>query len=198
MATVQVGVAARAFNHDPHCGDQCAYWQTGAKTTLCIVDGLGHGRHAEDAAKAAVRYVSSHLSTPLMDLFAGCDKALRTTRGVAMGIVVIDETAGTLTYAGINNTRAMIAGPRPARFSSNYGIVGGRYKKLVPETVAVTPGDVVVLFSDGIPETIDLTRYDVMRAELSPLARDILQDWALGTDDAAVFVARYLGPEARE
>ena len=198
MATVQVGSAARAFNHDSHCGDQCAYWRRGTQTTLCIVDGLGHGRHAEDAAKAAVRYVSSHLSTPLMDVFSGCDAALRATRGVAMGIVVIDETAGTLTHAGINNTRAMIAGPRTVRLSNNYGIVGGGYKKLVPETVAVTPGDVVVLFSDGIPESIDLTPYDVMRAEAPALARAILESEALDTDDAVVLVARYLGPGRKE
>ena len=38
---------------DPYCGHETACWKRGGKITLCIVDGLGHGEHAEKAAKAA-------------------------------------------------------------------------------------------------------------------------------------------------
>jgi len=71
-------------------------------------------------------YVAEHLEDPLPALFAGCDRAIRHTRGVAMGVAVIDKEAGTLTYAGVGNTRALITGaswavatgdyrPKPAR-----------------------------------------------------------------------------------
>ncbi|RLC76082.1 MAG: hypothetical protein DRJ03_21380 [Chloroflexi bacterium] len=190
---MQVAITKRPFLGETHCGDECAYWQGNGKVTLCIVDGLGHGEHAERAAQAAVEYVAGHLGESLADIFAGCDAALRSTRGVAMGIAVIDEEAETLTYAGIGNTRIMIIrGAQPViHLSSNYGIVGGGYRKLTPETVELHPGDLVILSSDGIKERCDLLAYgDALRGGAQQLGERILQDWGRETDDAAVLVFR--------
>jgi len=197
---MQVGIAKRALNNDPYCGDECGYWESSNKTTLCVIDGLGHGEHAESAAKAAVQYVGHHLSQSLDELFAGCDQALRNTRGVAMSTAIVEEDAGTLTCAGIGNARAMIvreprakkAGGKTIILSSNYGIVGGGYKTLSPETVPLMPGDLVILHTDGVEETIGVSRYDdALRADLQRLAERIIQDWGRETDDAAVLVFRY-------
>ncbi len=190
---MRIAITKRAFLGETHCGDECAYWQEGGKVTLCIVDGLGHGKDAERAAQAAVEYVAGHLGEPLADIFAGCNSAIRRTRGVAMGIAIVDEEAGTLTYTGIGNTRAMIVGEAGpvVRLSSNYGIVGGGYRKLTPETVELHPGDLVILSSDGIKERCDLLAYgDALRGDVQQLAVRILQDWGRETDDAAVLVFR--------
>lgn len=203
---MQVGIAKRALNNDPYCGDECGYWESSNKTTLCVIDGLGHGEHAESAAKAAVQYVGHHLSQSLDELFAGCNQALRNTRGAAMSMVIIDEDAGTLTYAGIGNTRAIIVVEPRAQdidrktiiLSSSYGIVGGGYKTLSPETVLLTAGNLVILYTDGVEETIGVSRYDnVLRADLQQLAEKIIQDWGRETDDAAVLVFRYEGRSAQ-
>jgi len=195
---MRVGIAKRALDDAPHCGDQCGYWRRGGKTTLCVVDGLGHGKQAEKAAKAAMHYVAFLLSGSLPDIFAGCDSAVRRTRGVAMGIAVIDERRQTLSYAGVGNTRALVArqpsDESPAgqtiRLSSSYGIVGGGYKTLSPETVQLMPGDLVIMFTDGLVESIGLAGYDdSLRADVQRLAEKMLQDWQRATDDAAVLVA---------
>jgi len=197
---IQVAIAKRALNNDPYCGDECGYWKSGNKVVLCVVDGLGHGERAESAAKAAVQYVGHHLAQSLDELFAGCDRALRNTRGVAMSTVIIDKAAGTLTYTGIGNTRAMIVGEPRVKdtdrktiiLSSNYGIVGGGYKTLSPETALLTAGNLVILYTDGVEETIGVSRYDdLLRADLQQLAERIIQDWGRETDDAAVLVFRY-------
>jgi len=203
---MQVAIAKRALNHDTYCGDECRYWQSGSKLMLCVVDGLGHGEHAESAAKAAVQYVGHHLEESLDELFTGANQALRNTRGVAMGTAVIDEDANTLTYAGIGNTRAMIVGRshdkdadgRTIILSSNYGIVGGGYKTLSPETVPLLSGDLVILYTDGVQETLGVSRYDdTLRADLQQLAESILNDWGRKADDAAVLVFRYEGKGAK-
>ena len=154
-----------------------------------MADGLGHGKHAHTAGKAAVDYVADHYSEPLLDVFSNCDKAIRNTRGVAMGVCVIDEEKHTLTFAGISNVRTMIFGKRARSMSSHYGIVGGGYRNLAPETVPLEPGSLVVMFTDGLPETITLTGYDEeVRGDPQRLAPRILNDLRLGSDDAAVLV----------
>ncbi len=158
---------------------------------LCMIDGLGHGQYAEHAAMMALDYVGLHHREPLLEVFAACNRAIHDTYGVAMGIAVCDRPAGTLTYAGIGNTRAKVVGQETTRLSSHYGIVGSGYRTLKTETVPLAPGDLVILYTDGIQELIDLSGYDEShRAEVGRLAESILNDWRRETDDAAVLVFR--------
>ncbi len=184
-----VAIAKQHHRGSPDCGDQGGYWENETNTTLCLADGLGHGKEAQTAAQAAIDYVGQHLDEPLTALFAGCNRALWKTRGVAMGVAVIDEQAGTLTYAGIGNTRVRIIGENSRGLTSDYGIVGGGYRKLVPETVPLAPGDLVVMVTDGIKERFDVVQYvQATRSDLGELAQKILEDGVRETDDAAVLV----------
>jgi len=154
-----------------------------------MTDGLGHGEHAQTAAKAAVNYVASHSSKPLLDIFSGCDKAIHHTRGVAMGICSIDKIEKTLSFGGISNIRVMIFGKLSRHMSSHFGIIGAGYKKLTIETVPIERGDLVIMFTDGLPESINLNAYDdEIIHNLSNLAHHILRDFRSGLDDAAVLV----------
>ncbi len=192
MAPLQIAIAKRALAGDPHCGDECGSWRVGGKTILCVVDGLGHGEHAETAAKAAVDYVGRHLSESLPEVFAGCDHALRETRGAVMGLAVIDEEKGTLTYAGIGNVRAVVIGEKTFKMTSSYGIVGGGYKVLTLETVPFSPGDVVILHTDGVEEMSDISGYaDIAPENVQCLAESILRDRGLRSDDAAILICRW-------
>ena len=191
-APLQIAIAKRALADDPHCGDECGSWRVGSKTILCVADGLGHGEHAEAAAKAAVDYVGRHLADPLPEIFAGCDQALRDTRGAVMGLAVADEEKGTLTYAGIGNARAVVIGEKTFKMTSSYGIVGGGYKVLALETVPFSPGDVVILHTDGVEEMSDVSDYAEIAAEdVQRLAERILRERGLKSDDAAILVCRW-------
>jgi len=186
---VQLAIVRRPLE-EPHCGDQAGCWEYDGKVVLCVIDGLGHGKGAEQAALAALDFVARYHQLPMLEVFATCDKALRDTRGVAMSIAVADPAAGTLTYAGIGNMRAMVVGQETTRLSNYYGIVGGGYRMLKTETVPLTPGDLVVLYTDGIKE-FDMSDYDeTLRADVGRLAERIIEDWRRETDDAAVLVFR--------
>ncbi len=206
---MQIATAKRALAGDPHCGDECGWWRVGGKTVLCVADGLGHGEHAEAAAKAAVDYVGRHPADSLAEIFAGSDQALRDTRGAVMGLAVVDEEKGTLTYAGIGNARAVVIGAKTFRMTSSYGIVGGGYKVLTVETVPFSPGDTVIIHTDGVEEVSDISdcadiapeaaSSDQRRGpdrDVQHLAERILRDRGLESDDAAVLVCRW-GEAAR-
>ena len=199
---MQIAIVKRSFPNDPYCGDECAYWQDNGKIMLCVVDGLGHGQGAEKAARAAVDYVAQHVSEPLPDIFAGCDRAIQCTRGVVMGIAVVDEEAGTLTYAGVGNPRIIIVRVHclapgiegTVRLPNRPGVVGGGCRKVLPETVPLSPSDLVVLCTDGIPSEVDIAGYeDALCVDVQQLAERIVRDWGRESDDVAVLVFRSEG-----
>ena len=190
---MQIAIVKRPLA-PPHCGDRAGYWEWNGKTVLCIIDGLGHGKFAERAALAALDYLGLHHHEPLPEIFANCDKALRHTCGVVMGVAVVDPDAGTLTYAGIGDTRALVNGTERVHLESNYGIVGAGYRKLTPQTVPLAAGDLVIMYTDGVKEYFDMSSYDeALRADVERLAKAIVRDWGHERDDAAALVFKNRG-----
>jgi len=183
-----VAIQKRAFENKLYCGDECACWEDDKTITLCIADGLGHGQEAEDAARKALNYVKKHLHKPIQEIFAGCNISIRETRGAAMGIAVIDKKNQTLTYAGVGNTRALILAHKPVRLSSSYGIIGGGFKKLTSETIPLQDGCIIVMFTDGIEEMINLSEFtSLLTQDVDQLALEIIKK-RTKNDDAAVMV----------
>lgn len=188
---MSIGTATRSFYNDPHCGDQCGWWENDELITLCMADGLGHGIEAEKAAKAAIDYVSCHLCEPLPRIFSKCDRAIRHTRGVAMSIVRIDKENSTLTHGGIGNVNVMVTGREKTSLSSDWGIVGAGYRKLNIETAGLARDDLVLLWTDGITERLDISGYEgSISRDVQELATRILQDHAKETDDATIMIYR--------
>ena len=190
-----VGFVRRALNDARECGDVGHYWCWEDKIVLCLVDGLGHGPMAEEAAVAAVACVGERLDQPLPAVFEHCDEIISHTRGVAMGIAIVDTGGDTLTYAGVGNTRIVLSGATTTNLFSTSGIVGGGYATLQPQTVPLVPGDVVAMYTDGIKSEINIGAYDPsLRSDPQGLSEYILHDWSRGTDDAAVLIYRYEKP----
>lgn len=192
-AMFAVGAVARPITTGDDCGDMVACWEQERKLYLCLADGLGHGTLASAAARAALASVRQHPPVTLPEVFARCDRDIQDTRGVAMGIAMIDPEAQTVAFCGVGNIRALLLGQRPRHFSCSYGIVGAGYKSLMVETLPFLPGDTLILTSDGIMEPF------IVPAEFSGeawsargLAEAILAEWGIATDDASVLVCRAL------
>lgn len=191
---MNIAMAKRSHKGDPHCGDEYAHWEHDGQITLCIIDGLGHGVRAEEAAQAAEYYIGGHLSEPLPVIFAGCDEEIRHTRGVVMGIAVIDEIQETITYGAIGNTSARMIGGESMRLGSDPGIVGGGYKTLNVQSMGLSPGQVFIMHTDGITEKLDVSGYaGLIKKDLNELADKIIADWGRDTDDVAIVIYRYEG-----
>lgn len=192
-AAFAIGAIARPIDDDDACGDATACWEQGQKLYLALADGLGHGPVARVAALAALASVQQHPPAPLPTVFAQCDQDVQETRGVAMGIAVIDPVAQTATFCGVGNIRVLLLGERPRHFSCSYGIVGAGFKTLFVETMPFAPGDLLILASDGIMEQFMVPE---LRADqpwsAGGLAAAILAEWGIATDDASVLVCQAL------
>lgn len=161
-----------------------------------VVDGLGHGFEAAAAARTAARVLRSFAGEPLVALVERCHEALRRTRGAVMSLASFDARAPSMTWGGIGNVEGLLLRASPASRPRESivlrgGIVGYHLPSLHAATLAVAPGDVLILATDGVDERFgdDVTP----GAPPREVADAILARHARGTDDALVLVARYLG-----
>lgn len=196
QATVRLRVASRVLpmRADDPCGDAAACiplpsgpGEAAPQCLLAIVDGLGHGLDAAIAAQATVDLLTAHPALPLATHIEGLQSRLSSTRGVALGLVRI---AGTqLQHVAIGNTRAVhLRGDTVTRLPSQNGIVGGgRLLKVTENRLQLTPGDWLLLFTDGIDERVHLpVRLPEWQRDPDLLCRHLIARWHAGNDDAGV------------
>ena len=178
------------------CGDAAGHWCPAAaeggapRHLLAIVDGLGHGPLAAEAAQAAIDTLAAQPGLPLAELMARLDERLARTRGAAVGLVQID--GARLLHAGIGNTRVMrLRGAAVTRLPSQNGIVGGgQCARSSLNELEVQPGDWLVLYTDGIDEMLNLPlQLPEWQRDPDTLCQHVLARWRLGADDAGVLVA---------
>jgi phosphoserine phosphatase RsbX len=181
------------------CGDRLlAVDVNGTGALIGVLDGLGHGAEAAQAANCGVEVLRNARSEPLDVLVQRCHRALSGTRGAAMTLARIDFQADTLSWVGIGNVAADLVAKHPAgvevRSSARLagGIVGYRIPEvLTPQEVPIRPGDLLVIASDGIVED-HLDDIDFSAPALV-IADQILHSHAKDNDDALVLAARHRG-----
>ena len=199
-AVIDWGVAGFAFAGETESGDLHLVKPVPVGALVAVVDGLGHGAEAAQAARAAVTALDQHAHESVLDLVERCHQALAGTRGAVMSLAVFDYRKATMTWLGIGNVEGVLlcADPaeRPARASlvTRGGIVGRELPPLRAVAVPVAAGDTLLFASDGVKRGFA----DGLSVDAPPqqLANQILASHGKGTDDALVLVARYLGAGA--
>ena len=189
--TMRVGLATRAFPGERHCGDQSGAWQLGDMDLVCLVDGLGHGEAAEIAAKKVIRCVAENADRTLESILRRCDRALKEGRGAAVALLRAYRTKGQIQFLGVGNISCAFVSDRVRLLGSSYGVIGEGPPIGTADTLAVHPRDQIILWTDGLPESIGLVPH---RLRAVPLARDLAQSLiaqhAGQQDDAGVAVYR--------
>ncbi|MFZ0903216.1 MAG: SpoIIE family protein phosphatase [Mycobacterium sp.] len=199
LGPIEWAAKARARPGENICGDRLiAVDVNGTGALLGVLDGLGHGADAAEAAKRGVDVLRAARAEPLDVLVQRCHRALSGTRGAAMTLAHIDFRSDTLSWIGIGNVTADLVAKHPAgvevRSSARLtgGIVGYRVPEaLTPQKVPIRPGDLVVIASDGIVED-HLDDIDFSASSLA-IADHILHRHAKDNDDALVLAARHRG-----
>ena len=191
-AVFDVGGVAVPAPGEAVCGDGWAAIPVADGIRVMVVDGLGHGMLAHDAARAAVQAFRAAVGRPLPELMETIHGALRSTRGAAIGVGAIDARQRVVTFSGIGNVAGVILGDGPARSTvSRNGIAG--HGTIRPQVFTYPwPNDgLLVLCSDGIATQWSLEAYPGLRRRDPALIAGILyRDHGRGRDDATVVVVR--------
>jgi anti-sigma regulatory factor (Ser/Thr protein kinase) len=188
----RIGAWSRPRPGEEANGDAYCIKEHDGETLLAVVDGLGHGRGAREAAKAALDTLGQWEGESLGELIMGVHDALRSTRGAVMGAVVLSPARHSFTYAGVGNIEVRVLGAtEPARPIPSNGTLGARLSQVRVWPHRWDEGTTLVIASDGISATWDAAAYPGLVTR-SPqlLAGVLLRDFARSSDDATVLVYR--------
>ncbi|WP_006242722.1 SpoIIE family protein phosphatase [Mycolicibacterium tusciae] len=181
------------------CGDHPVALDIGEDAALFgVIDGLGHGEAAAAAAQRAAEIVDVRRAEPLDVVIQRCHQALTETRGVAMTLARVDFETDALSWIGVGNVAADLVAKHPVgvEVRSSALLVGGIVGYRMPQTlsasqVSMSPGDLLVMSSDGIAEhhleSIDFA------AHATTIAEQLVGLYGRETDDALVLAARHRG-----
>ncbi len=157
-----------------------------------IVDVLGHGPEAHEVALAIDAYLSQHASTDIPGLMTRLHQHLRGTRGAAVGLCAIDADEGRAVYAGTGNTVLRRLGSIDTRLVSQDGVLGQNMRTPRPQTLQLEPGDLVLLYTDGVKDRFTADDYPgVHHHAPKEVVRTVVERFGKGYDDAACIAVRY-------
>ena len=175
------------------CGDAGIIRNEDGNIFIGLIDALGHGRHAHDAAVIAVEYLSQHKDGDLSQLMKELHERLKRTTGAVVALCRFFTGNGSLHYVGIGNITVRILGTRTYRFVPRDGVVGYMMPSPVECRERLDVDDILLLHSDGVREHFDPSEcpglFDGSAAEI---ASGIMENFSKKDDDASCIVLRVL------
>lgn len=182
-----VGVATRSISSGLPNGDSFVVKDWGDQTLVGVIDGLGHGPKAHEAAVRARNYVESHYDRPLQYVFRGTERACKSTRGVVMALARFDWAEESVTVGNVGNIVVRVSGPEHPGFVVRRGVLGSNAPEPMVRTAPWEPQYTMVLHSDGVATK---WQWDDVRSLENPTASRV-SNWLLkhhGKDDDSTVV----------
>jgi anti-sigma regulatory factor (Ser/Thr protein kinase) len=188
IAGLRVAGVSVAKPGETVCGDAWAVAIDRGRLMAFVVDGLGHGVLAAEAATAAARVGLSRPFTTAIEALGAMHDGLRHTRGAAGTVVQVDPRLQTATVSGVGNVAAVMVGPTAIRRGvSLSGILGHEVRHFKEFQYPFEPGCALILHSDGLISHWSLEGYPGLRQRHVALTAAILyRDFQRGRDDVTV------------
>ena len=187
------GVVCVPKRDEQVCGDAWAVTYGPVRNTVLVVDGLGHGFHAFDAANHALRAFQTHAGERPESILNALHQALSGTRGAVAGVTEIDWDKRELRWAGAGNIAGSLVpvSGKASSLVSHSGTVGHNLTR-VQEFIHPWPDQgLLILHSDGLSSRWTVEPYPgLTRKDPSLIAGVLYRDFASRSDDVVVLVGR--------
>ncbi len=175
------------------CGDAFASAHSSSRSVFMVVDGLGHGPEAAEAATAALGAFEKYRGDSPAEIIHWLHEAMRFTRGAAAAVAEIRHDRGVVTYCGVGNVCGVVlmAENGLARsMISHSGVVGHQLHQVTEFTYPWSPTASLVMHSDGVSTHWMLKSYPgLMNKDPALIAAVLYRDQNRTRDDATVVVA---------
>jgi anti-sigma regulatory factor (Ser/Thr protein kinase) len=186
------GVISAMKSGEDVCGDGWTVLQGRGRVVVFLVDGLGHGPEAATAARIAIEIVERNAQRDAPEIMDAVHGALRSTRGAAAAVALLQPENELCVYCGIGNIAASIRGSGAARsMVSHNGTLGHQVRKIQEFQYPFPKGSLLIMHSDGIATHWDLAAYPGIESRHPALVSAALyRDHNRGRDDLTVFALR--------
>jgi len=196
-AGLEWGAVCVAKRGEEVSGDAWAVREGGGLSTILVVDGLGHGPHAFEAAGKALVTFGQHAGGGPESLLRALDPALQGTRGAAAAVAEIQWAKRELHFAGVGNIAGILLSPGAhGRGLVSHNGTAGQFIDRIQEFSHPWPaGGILVMHSDGLSNSWELEAYPGLSQKSPSLIAGVLyRDFVRRRDDVVVVVARERAP----
>jgi negative regulator of sigma-B (phosphoserine phosphatase) len=167
------------------CGDLAYSRHESGAWLLAVVDALGHGPSAAEAAELARAFLDhASLERTSAQLMLALHDALKGSRGAAAVLLVARDRAFDCCSVGNVSVRAHATRPMVI---PNAGIVGFRIPEMRSTEFEIPAGARIALASDGISGKLDLAASVHLEPERA--CEWALDRFAIARDDATILIA---------
>lgn len=177
---------------EDECGDNGFILNKEEECFFALIDGLGHGGPAHHAAQLAENYLEANHDLDLKHIMLGLHDALGGSRGAVASLCRLHTGDGKMEYIGVGNITVRVFGIENVRLTMSDGIIGYSLPTLRKHVFQLTPGDVVMLYSDGIREHFE--EYDcpgLLVGSAEDISKRAFECFYKGEDDGSCLVVRY-------
>lgn len=193
-AALPVAGMAVPYPGERFCGDAWICDCGPERTVSLLVDGLGHGWEASEAAQEAVATFRKRLESKPGEILTYIHEALKKTRGAVAAVAEIRPREATLVYAGVGNISAVVMSRGASRSLVSHNGTLGVATSRVQEFKSEWPADgVLVLHSDGLHSRWDLSSSNyagLLARHPALIGGALLRDFRRERDDASVVVVK--------
>jgi anti-sigma regulatory factor (Ser/Thr protein kinase) len=171
-------------------GDLWSATLTADEMTVIVVDGLGHGAGAHEAARAVLD--AANPAAGPQQALERMHQAVRHTRGAAAAVARLRPGAHSVVFAGIGNISGVVfTDTSQHQMVSSNGTLGHQAQGVREYVYPWPAGAVVVFYSDGLASHWKLDHYPGLSQRHPALIAAVLyRDHRRRRDDVTVVVAR--------
>lgn len=189
---IVVGAISLAAPGERVCGDGWAFALEGERATVMVVDGLGHGPEAAEAAEAALELFREEPNKAPAQMLEHAHRRLRSTRGAAIAILQADAGAEAVRTSGAGNVVGrLVSGTTDRTLLTQHGTAGVTIRTPEETSTPWPPHALLVVCSDGIATRWQgETLHPVLGRDPALAAALLVRDHCRGRDDATVAVLR--------
>jgi anti-sigma regulatory factor (Ser/Thr protein kinase) len=189
---IDVGVLSVPIKGEEVCGDGWGAKKTAQSMLLMVVDGLGHGILASEAAREAERVFTSSYDDSPTPILQDSHDALKKTRGAAMAIASLNLEKQLVSFAGIGNIVSSIVRPTASRgMASHNGTLGHHLHRIQEFTAPWDADSILVMHSDGLKTGWNLEMYPGIWSKHPGLIAGMLyRDFYRDRDDVTILIAK--------
>lgn len=189
-------VSHRSKHSGQASGDGYLICQSRNTVLFAVSDGSGSGQEASVATEICLSALGQEREFDLETEFQHCHDALKGSRGVALGIVIVDFARDLFAWAAVGDidgllVRSAVDKPNESMIQRG-GVLGVSLPRLQQNQHDLQADDVILLTSDGIKRAY--RRHVAANSPSDQMVAEVMDRFAHPNDDAIALAIAVGGP----